>query len=127
MSFNKIATSLISLIVLVLGLVVGLILVNREQDIREKAAELPGTESIIVCVVLVDQTGTISDGSSVPGLSFGVGGFSPSNATEDPPTLAFPQQNFTTPLSLNSDTLNQDGRNDAACSTISNLSSGSYY
>lgn len=85
------------------------------------------TGSIQVCKVIVDPNNNIVTGSDRPGQSFSISFFNPNPVTSQGPAAGVPQTTtFTTPLSLNSHILADQG-NDSQCYTYSNLAFGSYY
>ncbi|OGD87052.1 hypothetical protein A2870_00200 [Candidatus Curtissbacteria bacterium RIFCSPHIGHO2_01_FULL_41_11] len=83
--------------------------------------------SITICKVITDPSGNITDGSSMPGVSFVIPGITPAQTSEAPATGQIPDSPFTTPLTANADLIGGDGINDSQCTTYSNLTIGSYY
>ncbi len=87
-----------------------------------------GTGSIRVCKVIADEGGNVIDGSSVPGVTFSISGFTPSPVTsQGVPVGQIGTANFTTPLSFNRDVLSSVDGQDAQCVKFSGLALGGYY
>lgn len=84
--------------------------------------------SITVCKVIADNNGNVVDGSSQPGVTFSIAGFTPSPVTsEGAPVGQIGNSQFTTPLTFNADVLSSASGNDAQCVTYSELAIGGYY
>ncbi|HDL75082.1 MAG TPA: DUF5011 domain-containing protein [bacterium] len=86
------------------------------------------TGSISVCKVIVDEEYNITDGSDVIDNTFELAGLNIEEHNTVPvSTGIIPTSVFTTPLTLNSDVLYNDGINDAQCFVYENLELGSYF
>ncbi|KKR51050.1 MAG: hypothetical protein UT84_C0003G0045 [Candidatus Curtissbacteria bacterium GW2011_GWA1_40_16] len=83
--------------------------------------------SIKVCKIIIDSKGKVTDGSEVSGITFSVSGLASPLKSGGGSGGLLPKTTFTTPLTLNSDLLDNDGKNDASCVTYSGLAMGDFF
>lgn len=82
--------------------------------------------SLTVCKIILDPSGNVVDGSSIPGNIFSLKGLNVSTS-EGAPAGVLEETLFTTPLNYNADLLKYKHNNDAYCVTYNNLALGNYY
>jgi len=94
------------------------------EEEEEEDNDLIG--SITICKIVLDSEGNVVTGEE--GTTFSVEGFTPDPVTlQGAPVAEFPETNFETPISMNSDILEDYEGNDAECITYDELELGGYY
>ncbi|MCG2689909.1 DUF5011 domain-containing protein [Candidatus Parcubacteria bacterium] len=113
-----------------IGLMLALDMLPVLRPVSFKAQEVLAVEtqpiaSLRVCKIVSDEQWVVSDGAAHLGV-FTIQAPTATIYIDSDSTSSVPTTSFTTPLTLNTDLLGNDGINDAQCITYSNLEFSNY-